>query len=127
MDIDDLRGQYLMAAAEYARAWAGSSGRGEQVTQGANRAADELRHIASTIGQGGPAYVRAFSSLFEEHRNDVRIWAAFHALEVMQSPSDMVDRAFDILEERAKGDSLNALGTRMRLKELYAQFGREPR
>jgi hypothetical protein len=89
-----------------------------------NRAADELRRLASTIGSGGPDSIRSFSVLFDDTRNDVWIWAAFHALEVMQSPPDIVDRAFSILEERATGDSINALGTRIRLKELRAQFGR---
>jgi len=89
-----------------------------------NRAADELRRLASIIGSGGPNSIRSFSALLDETRNESVFWAAFHALEVMQSPPDVVDRAFRVLEERANSDSMNAVGTRMRLKELRAQFGR---
>jgi hypothetical protein len=122
MEIDDLLGRYLLAAAEHAQLV--SSGGGQPRTRAVNRAADELRRLASIIGSGGPDSIRSFSSLLDETRNDVRIWAAFHALEVMQSPPDVVDRAFCVLEERANGDGVNALGTRMRLNELRAQFGR---
>jgi hypothetical protein len=123
MEIDDLLGRYLLVAAEHAQLL--SSGGGQQVTHAVNRAADELRRLASVIGSGGPDSIRSFSSLLDETRNDVRIWAAFHVLEVMPSPPDVVDRAFGVLEERANGDSVNALGTRWRLNELRGQFGRK--
>jgi len=122
MEIADLLGRDLLAAAEHAQLV--SSGGGQPGTRAVNRAADELRRLASIIGSGGPNSIRSFSALLDETRNESVFWAAFHALEVMQSPPDVVDRAFRVLEERANSDSMNAVGTRMRLKELRAQFGR---
>ncbi|HVL69459.1 MAG TPA: hypothetical protein VM364_19530 [Vicinamibacterales bacterium] len=122
MKAEELIGQYLLAAAEH---WAAQ----REVTKRSalvrgNRAADELRRLATMIGQGGSEYIRAFSALLDESRNGVNGWAGFHILEVMDAPPDVVDRAFETLEGIARGDGMNALGTRMRLKELRARFAR---
>lgn len=83
-----------------------------------------MRRLATEIGTAGPVASRRFSRLLDEPRNGVRGWEAFHLLEVMQAPSEIVDRAFGVLETIAGGDGVNALGTRLRLKDLRAQDGR---
>jgi hypothetical protein len=83
-----------------------------------------MRRLATEIATGDAAAVRDFSRLLDDARNGVQSWAAFHILELMDAPPDVVDRAFEVLETRAKGEGINALGIRMRLKELRSQFGR---
>ena len=123
MNVDILIGRYLLATAEHfgSRVEAGER---RAVVHAGNRAADELRRLAVEIGTNEPVAVRAFGRLLDEPRNEVNAWAAFHLLEVMTAPVDLVDRAFGVLESIAHGDGPTALGTRMRLKELRAQFGR---
>ena len=89
-----------------------------------NRAAGALRDIATRIGTMGQDAMERFGLLLGEPRDDVRYWAAFHILEVMPAPPALVDRAFAVLEERARGDGVEALGTRMRLRELRRQHQR---
>ena len=122
MKTDELIGRYLLAAAEH---WEAQRHLGERsALRHGNRAADELRRIAVEIGSYGSTGVHALSRLLDDPRNGVDQWAAVHVLEVMTTPSDVIDRAFDALERIALGDDANAIGTRMRLKELRAQFGR---
>jgi hypothetical protein len=83
-----------------------------------------MRRLAIEIATADAAAVRDFSRLLDDTRNGVQEWAAFHILELMDAPSDVVDRAFEVLETRAKGDGVKALGIRMRPKELRSQFGR---
>jgi hypothetical protein len=77
------------------------------------------------IGAGGTDAVRAFGALLSERQDNVCYWTAFHLLELMPAPPELVSEAFDLLEVRARGDDLDALGTRMRLTELRAMYGRE--
>ena len=122
MSIDDLIGQYLLAAAEH---WSAQAHLGSRsALRRGNNAADELRRLATEIGSGGPEAIRAFCRLLDDPRDGVCGWAAFHTLEVMNAPPDVVDRAFEVLSVIAKGDGMTALGTRMRLQELRLQFGR---
>jgi len=122
MSVDDLIGQYLLAAAEH---WAAQADLGfRSALRRGNKAADELRRLATEIGSCGPEAIRSFSRLLDDPRNGVSGWAAFHSLEVMNAPPDVVDHAFEVLNAIAKGDGLTALGTRMRLQELRIQFGR---
>ena len=126
---DDLIGRYLLAAAEYADAQSRLDVESE--LERCNRAADELRRIATVIGKRDTASIRAFSRLLDDSRNGVSGWAAFHVLEVMTAPQDIVDRAFETLDRIAAGEGVMALGTRMRVQELRRQFRRttshEPR
>lgn len=89
-----------------------------------NRAAGSLRAIATQIGTMGQDAMERFGLLLDEPRDNVRYWAASHILEVMPAPPALVDRAFAVLEERARGDGVDALGTRMRLQELRRQHQR---
>jgi len=91
-----------------------------------NRAGATLRQMAACIGRCGPDAIRAFSGLMNEDAPDVEGRVAFLVLEVMDSPEDVVDQAFAVIERRANGTGVDALGTRMRLRELYAEFGRQP-
>jgi hypothetical protein len=88
-----------------------------------NRAASSLRAIATQIGTMGQDAMERFGLLLDEPRDDIHYWAAFHLhiLEVMPAPPALVNRAFALLEERARGDGAEALGTRMRLRELRRQ------
>ena len=121
MNTDELIGLYLLAAAENYEARKDYS---RSAVKRGNRAADELRRLATDIGRRNEADVRAFSRLLDDPRNGVDKWAAFHLLEVMTAPLDVVDRAFVIIERLAASDDLDAIGTRVRLKELRTQFGR---
>ena len=122
MNHDELIRTYLLAAAEHwqAQGELGQPGVGAR----ANRAADEMRRLATEIAKEGAAAVQDFSRLLDDARNGVQEWAAFHILELMDAPPGVVDRAFEVLETRATGEGVNALGIRMRLKELRSQFGR---
>jgi hypothetical protein len=122
MNHDDLIGAYRLAAAEHSQAQSRLERPG--VVAQANRAADNMRRLATEIATAGSAAVRDFSRLLEDGQSGVQEWAAFHVLELMDAPSDVVDRAFEVLETRAKGEGVSALGIRMRLKELRSQFGR---
>jgi hypothetical protein len=73
-----------------------------------------MRRLATEIGRAGSAAVQEFSRLLDDSRNGVQGWAAFHILELMDAPSDVVDRAFEVLERLAKGTGMHALGTRTR-------------
>lgn len=125
MKTDELIGRYLLAAAEH---WGAQThlGKRSALVRG-NQAADELRRLATEIGARGSTDIHEFSCLLDDSRNGVNGWAAFHILEVMTAPPDVIDRAFETLERIALGDDMNALGTRMRLKELRSQFGRPAR
>ena len=122
MDTEDLIRRYLLAAADHAESQRQLGDR-SALTRG-NQAADELRRIASDIGARGPSSVVAFSRLLEEDRNGVSGWAAFHVLEVMTAPPEVVNRAFAIIERIAGGRSAASVGARVRLRELRQQFGR---
>jgi len=122
--LDDLVGQYLLAAAEHWNAQAHLGSR--SALRRGNQAADDLRRIATQVGTLGVDAIRRFAELLDDQRNGVAGWTAFHLLEVMSAPPDAVDRAFQVLESIATGDGLTALGTRMRLRELRMQFGRAP-
>jgi hypothetical protein len=122
--LDELVGQYRLAAAEYWNAQAHLGSR--SALRRGNQAADDLRRIATQIGTLGVDAVRLFAELLDDQRNGVAGWTAFHLLEVMSAPPDVVDRAFRVLESIATGDGLTALGTRMRLRDLRTQFGRAP-
>ena len=127
MAVPDKLDSYRGAAAEYERWRFDPTNRdarsSREATRRGNRAADELRRLAAEIGTGGPDAVRAFGALLDESEDGVRYWAAFHLLEVMPAPLDLVDRAFALLEQRAQGDDLDAFGTRCRLEELRAEYG----
>ena len=92
-----------------------------------NRAADELRRLALRLVRTDPTPSAPSEALLDESQDGIRYWAAFHLLEVMPAPLDLVDRAFDLLEQRAQGDNLDAFGTRCRLEELHAEYGRSAR
>ncbi len=131
MAVPDNLDSYRRAAAEYER-WRFDLTNHyalslREATRRGNRAADELRRLATEIGADGPDAVRAFGGLLDESQDGIRYWAAFHLLEVMPAPLDLVDRAFDLLEQRAQGDDLDAFGTRCRLEELHAEYGRSAR
>jgi hypothetical protein len=64
--------------------------------------------------------------LLDGPRHPASGWAAFHVLEVMSAPQDVIDRAFVVIEAIAASDSLSAIGVRMRLKELRREFGKDP-
>jgi hypothetical protein len=83
-----------------------------------NAAADELRAIASAVGSLGVAAIEAFGGLLDHLDANIRLWAAFHSLEVMDAPDHMVRRAFAELEAHSGGESVSAFGTRLRLNEL---------
>jgi hypothetical protein len=121
--MNELIRTYLLAAAEHWQAQGELEKPG--VVNRANRAADEMRRIATEIATAGAAAVRDFSRLLDESRNGVQGWAAIHILELMDAPSDVVDQAFEVLDRIANGTGVAALGTRMRLKELRSKFGRE--
>jgi hypothetical protein len=123
MDIDQLINRYLLAAAEWSEAQE-RLGWEQSAVELSNRAADEMRHLATEVGAAGAPAVRTFSQLLDEARNGVQSWAAFHVLEVMKPPPDIVERAFAVLESLAPGEGITAVGTRMRLHELRAQYGR---
>jgi hypothetical protein len=123
MDINELINRYLLAAAEWSEAQK-RLGRAQSAVKLGNRAADEMRHLATEVGVAGSSAVRTFSQLLDEPRNGVQSWAAFHVLEVMQPPPDVVERAFAVLESLARGEGITAVGTRIRLHELRAQYGR---
>ncbi len=120
-----LIASYLLAAAEW---WEAETDRnrsgGRAAVKRGNRAADEMRRLATEIGLAGPSSILAFSRLFAEPRNGIQSWAAFHALEVMPSPSEVVDQAFTVLEDLAEGGGMQAFGIRMRLNELRTLFSR---
>ena len=121
MDIDELIGRYLLAAAEHYEAQENLGNR--SALKRGNSAADELRRLATEVGGRGCEDIEQFSRLLCDSRNRVNAWAAFHILEVMQPPPEVVDRAFNTLEEIARGDDINAVGTRMRLAQLRKQYG----
>jgi hypothetical protein len=123
MNIDELIDRYLLAAAEHWQSLKALGHDASAVRRG-NQAADDMRRIATDVGAAGATTMQAFGRLLDEPRNGVQAWAAFHVLEVMQAPPDLVDRAFDVLENIARGDGVQALGTRIRLRELRAQFRR---
>jgi hypothetical protein len=123
MHHDELIRRYLLAAAEHWQEQGRLESR-DAVTR-ANRAADDMRRLADEIARADTAAVRAFGQLLDEPRNGVQTWAAFHVLELMNAPPDVVDHAFEVLETLAEGDGVDALATRMRLKALWSQFGRE--
>jgi hypothetical protein len=123
MNIDELIDRYLLAAAEHWQSLKALGHDASAVRRG-NQAADDMRRIATDVGAAGATTMQAFGRLLDEPRNGVRAWAAFHVLEVMQAPPDLVDMAFDVLENIARGDGVQALGTRIRLRELRAQFRR---
>jgi hypothetical protein len=124
-DAEVLIRRYQLAAVEHylSAREVESSGRRAAVRV-TNRHADELREIAATIGRMGSAAIESFAALLDERRHAVRNWAAFHILEVMNAPPDVVERAFAVLQEVASGDSINALGTRIRLDELRRRYHR---
>jgi hypothetical protein len=122
MNIDELIARYLLAAAEHYEAQKHLGNR--SALKRGNSAADELRRLATEVGGRSSEDIEQFSRLLCESRNSVNAWAAFHVLEVMQPPPEVVDRAFKALEEIAKGEDLNAVGTRMRLTQLRKQYGR---
>jgi hypothetical protein len=123
MHHDELIRRYLLAAADHWQEQYRLESR--DAVSRANRAADDMRRLAGEIARADLAAVRAFSQLLDEPRNGVQIWAAFHILELMDAPPDVVDHAFEVLQTCANGNGADALGTRMRLKALRAQFGRE--
>jgi hypothetical protein len=122
-DVDDCIGAYLLAAAEHWEAVA-QLGTVPSAVKRVNRAADEMRRVATDIGSRGPDAIRAFSRLLDEPRNDVQIWVAFHILEVMEAPLDVVDRAFQVLEKLSCDEGVVALGTKWRLNELRRLYER---
>lgn len=109
MSDDELIRGYLLAAAEH---WE-PQGRLERpgLVARANRSADEMRRLATEIATAGAAAVRDFSRLLDDGRNGVQEWAAFHILELMDAPSDVVDQAFEVLETRAKGKASTHSGS----------------
>ena len=121
MNIDELIGRYLLAAAEH---WEAKKYLGENraVLRRCNGAADELRRLAKEIGRCDSADVRQFSRLLGDSRNGVNGWAAIHLIEVIQAPPDVVERAFETIEEISKGDDMDAVILRMRLPELRRQY-----
>ena len=125
--IADLIGRYLLAAAEYAAQWEGRLvPAGTVGVRRANRAADDLRKTAQEIACAGESAIRTFGRLLDEPRNRVRIWAAYHVLDLMTAPPDVVTKAFAVLEDVASGDDLEAMGARSRLPELRLAFGLDP-
>jgi hypothetical protein len=120
---DELINRYLLAAAEHWESFK-AHGLDRSAVRRGNQAADDMRRLATEIGAAGSAAMQAFGRLLDEPRNGVQGWAAFHVLEVMQAPADLVDRALRVLEMIASSDGLHALGTRSRLKELRSQYGR---
>jgi HEAT repeat protein len=80
-------------------------------------AADRLREIAVEEAAHDPAGL-SFVALLEDESSNVRTWAAHHLLELFDKRSLPVEqRALNIIEAAARGDSATALGERMWLEE----------
>ena len=92
--------------------------------QAGNEAAIQMRKIAGRIGSKGEQAIEEFARFLEEPANDLCLWAAFHLLEVMTAPTELVDRAFEVLEQQSLEDDVAAFATRTRLRELRKLYGK---
>ena len=82
-----------------------------------NSAVDEMISISRDISQMGQPGLEAFASLLDVSTNRTDLWAAHHILEHMDFNETLKQRALAIIRENAKGQSADALGQRMWLKD----------
>jgi hypothetical protein len=84
-----------------------------------NRSADRLRAIARRANFLGPGAIAEFGSLLKVPLNDTNLWAAFHLIEVIDTPPELRRQALEVLKKRlADIDDLTSTGIRMQLNRL---------
>ncbi len=86
-----------------------------------NRLADRNRKIAALIEQKYPELKDRFLCLVVSEDEDIRAWAAHHALEVMSYDYSDRKKALRVIEDIAEksSDSAYSLGDSMWLKQYY--------
>ena len=86
-----------------------------------NRLADRNRKIAAMIEQKHPELKDRFLALINSEDEDIRAWAAHHALEVMSYDYPDRKKALRVIEDIAENspDSVQRLGNSMWLKQYY--------
>jgi hypothetical protein len=78
-----------------------------------------MRKLAARVAAGGPAAADAFAVLLNDP-GPVRSWAAHHVLELMAPAESTRRRALAVIEERARGEDVIALGEQLSLRDWYA-------
>lgn len=88
-----------------------------------NRLADRNRKIAAMIEQKYPELKNRFICLINAEDEDIRLWAAHHALEVMSYDYPDRKNALRVIKFIAENspDSLQRLGNSMWLKQYYEE------
>ena len=86
-----------------------------------NKLADRNRKIAAMIEQKYPELKDSFICMIDAEDEDIRSWAAHHALEVMSYDYPNRQKALRVIEDIAKSspDSVQRLGNSMWLKQYY--------
>lgn len=80
-----------------------------------NKLADKLREIAKNIELKTPEYKRTFAELLRHDNLNVRIWCAYHILEVMNYDDEDRKNALLIIKE----DSISSYGEKIWLNDWF--------
>ena len=83
----------------------------------ANDAVDEMISISRDVSVMGEAGLNAFAALLDVSTNKANLWAAHHILEYMGFSKSLEQRALGIIRENAKGESPDAFGEQLWLRD----------
>jgi|SRR5687767_348151 len=83
----------------------------------ASDAVNKMISISRDVSLMGEAGLKAFATLLGVSTNKANLWAAHHILEYMSFSKSLEQRALGIIRENAKGESPDAFGEQLWLKD----------
>ena len=88
-----------------------------------NQAARDMRRIAYEINELYMDKIERFAELLSEGAYKKDIWVAHHILECMNYSREIEKKALNVIEKYSMGDSAEALGNKMWLKDWKSKKG----
>ena len=86
-----------------------------------NKAVDRMYEIVELISKrNNSSEIEKFSKLLKDNENRTNLWSSVHLLEKLNSDKRTKKEALKIIKKVAKGESAEAMGFQLWLKEYYA-------
>jgi predicted urease superfamily metal-dependent hydrolase len=84
-----------------------------------NRVVDKMINISKCINEDYLSRIYEFAELLTRHDLRIDVWVAHHILENMDYPSDLDNKAVEVIIKYSKEDSVEGLGERIGLEQWY--------
>ncbi len=89
-----------------------------------NSNANKIRKIATDIDMKYPELKEKFFLLINHNKNEIKLYAAHHILEVMNYDRYKQEKALEVIKQKAKEDSVDGLGNRMWLEQWQQKLNK---